>query len=114
LTIELTALAETIRRRRQAYYAALHAASQGLQIDPWLSWFADVALEAQARTIVHIRFVIDKTRLLDQLRGRLNPRREKALLRMFREGPDGFAGGLSAANYRTRSPTRRPPPPPAT
>jgi Fic family protein len=36
---------------------------------------------------------------LDRLRGRLNPRQEKALLRMFREGPDGFEGGLSAEKY---------------
>ena len=28
-------------------------------------------------------------------------RQEKALLRMLREGPEGFAGGLSAANYST-------------
>lgn len=26
-------------------------------------------------------------------------RQEKALLRLFREGPKGFAGGLSAENY---------------
>jgi Fic family protein len=58
-------------------------------------------IEAQARTITRIRFLIDKTRLLDRLRGQINERQEKALLRMFREGPDGFAGGLSAGNYRT-------------
>src|SRR5438552_1509309 len=44
-------------------------------------------------------FIIERTRLLDRLRGHLNPRQEKALLRMLREGPDGFKGGLSAANY---------------
>ena len=31
--------------------------------------------------------------------GNLNPRQEKVLLRMFAEGPDGFAGGLSTKNY---------------
>jgi Fic family protein len=31
----------------------------------------------------------------------LNPRQEKALLRMLREGPEGFKGGLSAGNYAT-------------
>jgi len=29
----------------------------------------------------------------------LNPRQEKALSRMFREGPEGFTGGLSAEKY---------------
>src|SRR6185437_16310310 len=55
--------------------------------------------EAQRRTIAHVDFIIDKTRLLDRLRGQLNERQEKALLRMLREGPEGFKGGLSAGNY---------------
>lgn len=97
----LTALAETIHRHRKAYYAALQLGSQSNDIDAWLTWFADIVIEAQARTITRIRFLIDKTRLLDRLRGEINERQEKALLRMFREGPDGFAGGLSAGNYRT-------------
>ena len=97
----LTALAETINRHRKAYYAALQLASQSNDIDAWLAWFADIVVEAQERTIARIRFLIDKTRLLDRLRGEINERQEKALLRMFREGPDGFEGGLSAGNYRT-------------
>jgi Fic family protein len=44
---------------------------------------------------------LEKARLLDRLRGQLNSRQEKALLRMLREGPDGFKGGLSAGNYAT-------------
>ena len=38
--------------------------------------------------------------MFDRLRGRLNPRQEKTLLRLFRAEPDGFEGGLSASNYR--------------
>ena len=38
---------------------------------------------------------------MDRLRGRLNARQEKALLRILREGPEGFTGGLSAGNYMT-------------
>jgi Fic family protein len=48
-----------------------------------------------------VEFLIEKTRLLDRLRGQLNSRQEKALLRMLREGPEGFKGGLSAGNYAT-------------
>ena len=48
-----------------------------------------------------MRFLIEKTHMLDHLRDQLNVRQEKALLRMFAEGIDGFAGGLSAQNYRT-------------
>jgi Fic family protein len=46
-----------------------------------------------------VDFLIDKTRLLDRLRDQLNERQKKALLRMLREGPDGFKGGLSAGKY---------------
>lgn len=97
----LTALAATIHRHRRAYYDQLHRASRDLAIDSWLAWFAEAVLEAQTRTIDAIGFLIAKTRLFDALRGQLNPRQEKALLRMFAEGPDGFTGGLSAHNYRT-------------
>jgi Fic family protein len=99
-TPTLTALAQTIHRHRKAYYEALHTASKSNKIDGWLKWFADIVLEAQARTISRIRFLIDQTKLFDQLRGKLNTRQEKALLRVCREGPEGFAGGLSAENYR--------------
>ena len=97
----LTALAATINRYKKAYYTQLHRASQTNRIDAWMVWFADIVLEAQGRTIESIRFLIEKTRLLDRLRGRINARQEKALIRMMAEGPDGFVGGLSAHNYRT-------------
>lgn len=97
----LTALAETIHRYRKDYYEHLHRASTTNQIDEWLEWFADIALEAQDRTLTRVRFLIAKTRMLDRLGGHINERQERALLRMFAEGVDGFKGGLSARNYRT-------------
>jgi len=51
--------------------------------------------------MTRVIFTIEKTRLLDRLRGHVNQRQEKALLRMLREGPGGFKGGLSAGNYIT-------------
>ncbi len=95
----LTSLATTILIRRKSYYQALEEANKENEITPWLSWFAGIALEAQARTEARVEFLIDKTKLLDRLRGQLNTRQEKALLRMLREGPEGFKGGLSAGNY---------------
>ncbi len=97
----LTALAATILARRKAYYEALEAANKNNEITEWLLWFAEIAIEAQRRTQAFIEFLIEKTRLLDRLRGQLNTRQEKALLRMLREGPEGFRGGLSAGNYAT-------------
>jgi Fic family protein len=97
----LTALAATILARRKNYYEALEAANKGNEITSWLMWFAGVAIEAQRGTIALVEFLIDKTKLLDRLKGQLNERQEKALLRMFREGPEGFRGGLTAGKYST-------------
>lgn len=97
----LTALAATILARRREYYAALEAANKDVEITQWLMWFAGVVLEAQHRATAQVEFLIDKTRLLDRLRDRLNPRQHTALLRMLREGPSGFEGGLSAGKYIT-------------
>jgi Fic family protein len=95
----LTALAATILARRKTYYEALEAANKENEITRWLMWFAGITIEAQRRTIALVEFLIDKTKLLDRLKGQLNARQEKALLRMFREGPEGFRGGLSAGKY---------------
>ena len=46
-----------------------------------------------------ISFLINKARFYDRLRGQLNARQEKVLARLFAEGLEGFAGGLSAKNY---------------
>lgn len=97
----LMALAATILARRKGYYEALEAANKENEITRWLMWFAGVAIAAQRRTIALVEFLIDKTKLLDRLKGQLNARQEKALLRMFREGPEGFRGGLSAGKYST-------------
>ncbi len=95
----LTLVAATILARRKAYYDALGKANKSNEITRWLAWSAAITMEAQRRTIAQVEFLIDKTRLLDGLRGQLNERQEKALLRILREGPEGFRGGLSAGNY---------------
>lgn len=95
----LIALATTILAKRKGYYEALEAANKDNEITAWLSWFAATTSEAQRHTNARVEFLIDKTRLLDRLRGQLNDRQERALVRMLREGPEGFKGGLSAGNY---------------
>src|SRR5262249_45891151 len=97
----LTSLAATILARRRSYYDALEMASRENEITRWLRWFAGTAIEAQRRTIALVEFLIEKTKLLTGLKGQINERQEKALLRMFREGPEGFRGGLSAGKYST-------------
>lgn len=97
----LLSLSATILAHRGDYYRALERANKSNEITAWLAWFAGIALEAQQRSIASVDFLIEKTRLLDSLRGELNPRQHKALMRMLREGSEGFKGGLSAGNYAT-------------
>lgn len=103
----LTALAYQIEKRRNAYYDELEAANKRNEITQWLLYFAKLILEAQKTTEARIQFLIEKTKLYDRLRGRLNERQEKVLERIFREGPEGFTGGVSAENYVSIAKTSR-------
>jgi Fic family protein len=97
----LLALSQTIQRNRNAYYDALEANNKDTEITAWLEYFCTTVIEAQSQTQIMIDFLIAKTKLYDRLRGALNERQQRALTRMFREGPEGFKGGLSASNYIT-------------
>jgi Fic family protein len=95
----LIALAYTIERRRKDYYAALERSNKKNEITGWLAYFANTVLEAQSNTIKRVEFYIAKAKFYQRMRGSLNERQEKVIARMFREGIDGFKGGLSAENY---------------
>jgi Fic family protein len=95
----LIALAYTIERKRKDYYAALERNNKTLEVTDWTTSFADTVLDAQRNTIKRVDFFVAKARFYQRLRGRLNERQERAVARVFREGVDGFQGGLSAENY---------------
>lgn len=97
----LVMLSSEIEARRKAYYRQLEEASLQMEITDWLDWFADTVVAAQHRTRAWIEFVIGKAKLMDRLKGKINERQEKALLRVLAEGPGGFKGGLSASKYMT-------------
>jgi Fic family protein len=98
-TPTITGMATTLLKHRKTYYAELERAHRELEITDWLLWFAARTIEAQRRTLREVEFILAKYRLMGSVRGALNPRQEKALLRMFAAGPEGFIGGMSAANY---------------
>lgn len=97
----LIALADTIEKHKKHYYDALEKANKCNEITPWNLWFAAIILEAQEATQNRVEFLISKTKFFDTFRGQLNARQEKVVLRLFKEGPDGFEGGLSAEKYST-------------
>jgi Fic family protein len=96
----LTALATAILGKRRAYSEALDAAIRSNCITDWLAWFGAVVIEAQRKTIAQVELTLEKARLFERLADEINERQKKVLLRVFREGPAGFKGGLSAGNYR--------------
>ena len=95
----LFALSSIIEKKKKEYYAALEAANRSNDITLWLIYFSKIILKAQQGTKDQVEFLIQKSKLLFRLSGRINERQEKVLLRMFREGYSGFKGGLSAENY---------------
>jgi Fic family protein len=95
----LIALSQTIQKNKNSYYDALHQNSRSNEITAWLVYFAETVLQAQDTTQRMIDFLIQKTKLYDRVKSRLNERQQKALARIFREGVEGFKGGLSAENY---------------
>ncbi|UPK33104.1 Fic family protein [Bradyrhizobium sp. 186] len=103
----LIALSYTIERSRKEYYAALERNNKDMEIADWLLYFANTVIDAQANTIRRVNFYLAKTKLYEALRDQFNERQEKAIARMFREGIDGFKGGLSAENYISITKTSR-------
>ncbi|MGI8524985.1 MAG: Fic family protein [Pseudolabrys sp.] len=103
----LIALAYTIERARPAYYAALERNNKANKITDWLVYFSKTVVEAQDNTMRRVDFYVAKTKFYERHRGALNERQHKVIARMFREGIDGFAGGLSADNYISIAKTSR-------
>src|SRR5882672_3861984 len=103
----LIALAYTIERARKAYYSALERNNKDIEITDWLVYFAETINQAQGNTIKRVDFYIAKAKLYELVRGKLNERQNKVIARIFREGIDGFKGGLSAENYITITKTSR-------
>ena len=103
----LIALSHTIQENKKAYYDSLETNNKSNEITDWLTYFAKTILDAQSYTQKLIDFLIEKSKLYEKLRGKMNPRQEKVIARLFREGPQGFKGGLSAENYLSITKTSR-------
>lgn len=103
----LIALAQTIERKRKDYYAALERNNKTDEITDWLTYFGRTILDAQTTSSKRLEFYLAKARFYERLRGQMNERQDKVISRMFREGIDGFKGGLSAENYISITRTSR-------
>lgn len=95
----ITSLSTTIEQNKKAYYQALERANGSLEVTDWLVYFSGEVLKAQTNVQKLIQFIVEKARYFEDFRNKLNERQTKVVLQVFREGPEGFKGGLSAENY---------------
>lgn len=95
----LLALSSVIESDKKAYYQALHAHSQTLQVNDWLRYFCKIMLEALSLSQSMVDFIILKAAFYKVFAAKLNTRQSKVVERIFRSGVKGFVGGLSAKNY---------------
>ncbi|MDT0689091.1 Fic family protein [Salegentibacter sp. F188] len=95
----LIALSHVIENNKKLYYSSLHLNSKEIEITGWLEYFCETILQAQDYTQRMIDFTISKTKYFQEFDEKFNERQRKVVNRIFREGIEGFKGGLSADNY---------------
>lgn len=101
----LLAFSKVIQQNKRDYYEALNKNSFDLNINSWLDFYLQTLLTAQNYTQKLIDFLIEKTKFYQKFDKQLNERQSKVIDRVFREGLEGFRGGLSASNYMRIAPT---------
>ncbi len=103
----LIAISKMLEKRKKEYYSALEKCNRTLEVQQWVEFFSSVVLQAHEESMTLLYFIIEKSKMLERLSDKINPRQTKVLLRMFAEGPNGFKGGLSAENYIAITKTTR-------
>jgi Fic family protein len=79
----LTTLSRQIEIKRKEYYDILEKSNKDMNIQVWLEWFCITVLQAQKYALNLVEFTIKKTKILDSVRGNINERQHKVLIRMF-------------------------------
>ncbi|MDD9950377.1 MAG: Fic family protein [Zetaproteobacteria bacterium] len=101
-------LSQEIEREKDKYYdEALALVNETLDITPWVLYFAETVIAAVAQTQNRLEFIIFQHKLFAKFDTSFNPRQRKVIRKMFRAGPSGFRGGMSAENYLAITKTSR-------
>lgn len=95
----LLSLSATIESNKKAYYSALEEGQKSNEITPWIHYFLQVIVDAQKNAEGLINFTLKKTRFFDSYSDQLSERQLKSINRMFKEGPSGFEGGMTAKKH---------------
>lgn len=97
----LIALSTIINANKKEYYLALERANKSNDVTDWLIYFSGTILLALRHSKHKVEALISKAKLFKRLEGQLNERQIKVLNKLFEAEPNGYEGGLSAANYKS-------------
>ena len=96
----LFSLSTMIHKHKKEYYDQLSAASSGdLDITEWIEYFVKTIYAAVLDSQEAIKEEVRQAFFWKQHGDALNERQKKVIARMFKEGKEGFKGGLSAQKY---------------
>jgi Fic family protein len=95
----MLSLSKTIEKNKKGYYNALKEAQRSLNINSWITYFAQIILDAQRDARSMVQFTLKKAQFFDRYRDELNERQSKAVLKIMEQGADGFEGGMTARKY---------------
>lgn len=93
-------LSKAINLQRKDYYSHLtRASSYTLDITEWLTYFINIVYEAQKEAEKDLCYIVSKANFWKKYEHQLNDRQTRILQRMFKEGAEGFEGGINARKY---------------
>ncbi len=101
-------ISAAIAKHRADYYDELQTASLTLDGTRWTKFFIPVLTEAMDAFARNIRFILRTRDYLATWESRLTARQLKVIRRMFKDGEDGVARGLSAAKYQRMTGVSKP------
>ena len=98
-------LSRVIQEEKNAYYDALQNAQattdeDTIDVTPFVRWFAEATLRAVERATAEVLHLQTRNAFFRTFGAVLNARQEKALRRLFEEGPERLAQGLSRRPYQ--------------
>jgi Fic family protein len=103
----LIAISQTLEKNKKEYYTQLEGCNKSLEASRWVEFFAKAVLESEKNAMKLLNFLMEKSRIFETLRDKINPRQEKVLLKLFESGPEGFVGGFSSEKYISITKTSR-------
>ena len=95
----LISLSDSIEKERKQYYKALKIAQRSNDITDWIVYFTNIIIKALDNSEELINFTLQKTRLFDYYKDKLNLRQLKGINKILDNGLVIFEGGMTTKKY---------------